>query len=379
MCALKIFTNEDICAATEERQRFGHLGTRDSQTPGAFFDYPGKTAALVEAAHTLAADLRSENSGVHPLSIQISQRVPSKDQLLVGHSETYLSSLEATSVEALRRAKAGECYFMDFGEDADVSPGTYQAALRSVGTAFDAIDHVMNSPGSTAFALVWPPGHHAEPSAAMGFCYLSTAALATLYARDHGARSDQTRSNRVVLIDIDHHCGNGSAAVLAHQNGVLFVDQFYRSEYDERSRRYVDGNYDPTTNSYRGCGREYPYSRNDAFLGVKAHRTTAAPNILPVEFQGFQEARDVESRFNQDVLPKVVSFNPDIVLWSIGLDSAKGDPLGGLGLEPDSYYRLIKTVRATLPGARHCGILEGGYHLTISPACLRQALLALHE
>jgi acetoin utilization deacetylase AcuC-like enzyme len=237
----------------------------------------------------------------------------------------------------------------------------------------------MAHPTTTAFALVWPPGHHAEPTLAMGFCYLSTAALAALYARDHATRADSNRPNRVVLIDIDHHSGNGSAAILANQSEILFVDQLYRSPYDETLKRYTDGDYDSATDSYIGSGREFPYTKEDTTLGATPHPTVAAPNIVSVVFEGPHKAQQIETRFSSEVIPRVLAFKPDIVLWSLGVDSAKGDPLGGLGLEPDSYYRIIKSVRTVLPEARQCGVLEGGYDLTIGPKCLKPALIALHE
>ena len=266
MCALKILTNEDLCAPTDEDKRFGHLGTRDSIDPSVFYDYPGKTSALVKAAHDLAEEIRRGNMLLAPLPIEISRRLPTQKQLLWGHPQSYLTALEAASREARARAESGLDTIHSFGFHADVSAGTYHAALRSVGTAFDAVDHVMAHPTTTAFALVWPPGHHAEPTLAMGFCYLSTAALAALYARDHATRADSNRPNRVVLIDIDHHSGNGSAAILANQPEILFVDQLYRSPYDETLKRYTDGDYDSATDSYIGSGREFTYTKEDTTL-----------------------------------------------------------------------------------------------------------------
>jgi acetoin utilization deacetylase AcuC-like enzyme len=84
-------------------------------------------------------------------------------------------------------------------------------------------------------------------------------------------------------------------------------------------------------------------------------------------------------RFIGQVLPVMKNFGPDIVLWSVGLDSAMGDPLGGLGNLPSSFYTMLRGVRMAFPNARHAGILEGGYDELRWYTCLPPTLLALHD
>jgi acetoin utilization deacetylase AcuC-like enzyme len=213
----------------------------------------------------------------------------------------------------------------------------------------------------------------------MGFCYLSTAALAAIYARDHSPRATTNRTSRVALIDIDHHRGNGSAAVLTNQPDILLIDQVYRSPYDDTARRYTDGIFDPSTGLYAGAGKESPYTRDDTSIGARAHPVIQAQNILHVEHEGFQSADTLITKFADHALPRLIDFQPDLVIWSVGLDSAVGDPLGGLGMTPDAFYTLIKGCRLALPNARHCGILEGGYEPVISAPCLRTTLLGFSE
>jgi acetoin utilization deacetylase AcuC-like enzyme len=213
----------------------------------------------------------------------------------------------------------------------------------------------------------------------MGFCYLSTAALAALHARDRSTKADPARKNRVALIDIDHHRGNGSSAVLANQPDILFIDQVYRSTYDEQKKRYTDGSYNEVEDRYSGSGKEYPYTRDDSSIGAHAHPVVDAPNILRLEHEGFQSANALIDRFVQEALPRLRTFQPDLIIWSVGLDSAVGDPLGGLGMNPDTFYTFIKGLRLALPNARHCGILEGGYDPVISAPCLRTTLLGFYE
>jgi acetoin utilization deacetylase AcuC-like enzyme len=226
---------------------------------------------------------------------------------------------------------------------------------------------------------VWPPGHHAERDLAMGFCYLSNAALAALYARDHKVQLRPGQPNRVVVIDIDHHRGNGTADVLAHQPDTLLIDVSYRSPYDESRQRFTDGQYDAVQDRYLNSGNEYPYSRPDKDWGFEAHPMKLGPNIVSIEFEGEQTPQAIMERFLGEVIPQVLEFSPDLILWSVGLDSAMGDPLGGLGNLPSSFYTMIRGLRIAFPNARHGGLLEGGYDELRWFTCLPPALMALHE
>jgi acetoin utilization deacetylase AcuC-like enzyme len=375
---LVIFNN----GSTFDRERahflMGHLGTRDRDNPANRFDFPGKASKLLQAANELreyvATSHESTVPGRHrdelplkPLTILGSSRYAEESELIKIHPTEYLEDLKKTAEESRGRVARGADPYIHFGKEADVTPGTYDAARHSVGTAFDAIDVALQSEGTTTFALVWPPGHHAEPDQAMGFCYLSTAALAAAYARDHQVQVRPGHPNRVVVIDIDHHRGNGTAKSIMGKEDLFLVDMVYRSPYDEVNHRYLDG------------AREYPYTRDDASLGIMRHPVYAAPNIFPLEFEGFQSSATVLDAFVSKVLPFVRSIQPDVVLWSLGLDAARGDPLGGLGLVPSAYYTMIKGMRLAFPHARHCGVLEGGYDQRLSGRCLKPSLMALHD
>lgn len=375
---LNIFTNDDIWSDTEDNRRYGHLGTCDRENPSIQYDKPGKTFPLLSVAHELIT-ITHRDGHTPRITLTTSHRVPNQDLLLKGHTQTYLEQLKAASITARDRVDRGENALAPFGKEADVSPGTYTAALRSVGAALDTVDNVFANPHTTAFALVWPPGHHAEPSQAMGFCYLATAALAAIYGRDRSMDGTTKRKNRVALIDIDHHRGNGSAAVLASQPDILFIDQMYRSPYDETAKRYTDGTYDHASKRYLGAGKEYPYTRDDTYIGAQAHPVIHAPNILQLEHEGFQSADALITEFVDNALPRLIEFQPDLIIWSVGLDSAVDDPLGGLGMTPEAFYTVIKGVRLALPTVRHCGILEGGYDPVVSAPCLRTTLLGFSD
>lgn len=370
---LVIFNNGTTFDRERAHSPFAHLGTRDRDNPANRYDFPGKANGLLEAAMELrdyvAKPISQERHGppLKPITILGSARFADESQLLKVHTPEYLEALKVATKTSRDLAANGEDPYVHFGKEADVTPGTYEAARHAVGTAFDAIDVALQREETSAFALVWPPGHHAEPDQAMGFCYLSTAALAASYARDHAVRVRPGHPNKVVIIDIDHHRANGTAKSIAGREGLSLVDVTYRSPYDEVKRRYLDD------------AREYPYTQDDLSLGISRHPVCSAPNVFSLEFVGFQRATTIVDTFVSDALPFVRSAKPDVVLWSLGLDAAQGDPLGGLGLLPSAYYTLIKGMRLAFPEARHCGVLEGGYDQRLGGRCLKPSLMAFHD
>jgi acetoin utilization deacetylase AcuC-like enzyme len=379
---LTIVTNESCFNSSASSSGDRHLGTRDRFDASIQYDYPGKAIGCLKAAKMLQSRTGPEASStlygpvvdgngqaVEPINLICSSRMPD------------LNNLSKCVARSKALADAGEDPFVsDFGKEADVTPGTLDAARLAVGAAYEAVDIMLRSTkGDTAFGLVWPPGHHAERDLAMGFCYLSNAALAALYARDHQVQVRPGHRNRVVVIDIDHHRGNGTADVLANQADTLVVDVSYCSPYDEIRQRFTDGHYDPLQDRYLQSGNEYPYSRPDKDWGFEAHSMATGPNIVSIEFEGEQMPDTIIKRFIGEVLPVLRDFNPDLVLWSVGLDSAMGDPIGGLGNLPSSFYTLLRGLRLALPGARHGGFLEGGYDKLRWFTCLPPALMALHE
>ena len=392
--SLTIITNERCFHSDANPSVDRHLGTRDRFDVSVQYDYPGKASGCLQAARmlqsrTLPASMSTilgplvdgNGKALAPIEFVSTNRMPDLKDLEIGHDAQYLGNLAACVARSKACSVAGKDPFVsDFGKEADVTPGTLDAARLAVGAAYDTIDTLLNVPnGDTAFGLVWPPGHHAERELAMGFCYLSNIALATLYARDHRVELRPGQRNRIVVIDIDHHRGNGTADVLANQVETLLIDVSYCSPYDESRKRFTDGLYDAVQDRYQQAGKEYPYSRPDKDWGLEAHPMATAANILSVEFEGEQTPQAIMERFLNEVLPIVEDFRPDVVLWSVGLDSAMGDPIGGLGNLPSSFYTMIRGLRLAIPDARHGGLLEGGYDELRWFTCLPPTLLALHE
>jgi acetoin utilization deacetylase AcuC-like enzyme len=239
------------------------------------------------------------------------------------HDPAHLARLEA-----LDRAGGGV-----LDPDTGMGPGSLEAALRAAGAAVRATEGAMAGRGS-AFCPVRPPGHHATPGRAMGFCLLNNAAVA---AR---AALDRLGADRVLIVDWDVHHGNGTADAFRSEPRV----------------RYVSLHQSPW---YPGTG-----AAEDVGLGNLFH-VPRAPG-LPRE------------RYTADLLAAVdralEGFAPSLVLVSAGFDALAGDPLGGFTLEPEDFADLTLALRERAGSAALVSVLEGGYDMPrLAEAALRHA------
>ncbi|MBM3544064.1 MAG: histone deacetylase family protein [Alphaproteobacteria bacterium] len=210
--------------------------------------------------------------------------------------------------------------------DTIVSPGSWDAALRAVGASLHAVDQVMAGKADNAFCAVRPPGHHAEPSRAMGFCLFSTVAIAAEHARaKHGA-------SRVAVIDFDVHHGNGTQAAFWTDK-----DLFY------------------------GSTHQMPL-----FPGTGAIDETGAGNIFNAPLKPGDDSAKFREAFETRILPALDAFAPDLILVSAGFDAHLKDPLAQLRLvEADFAWVTEKLLEAAAKhsGGRLVSSLEGGYDL----------------
>ena len=210
--------------------------------------------------------------------------------------------------------------------DTVVSPGSWEAALRATGATIYAVDQVMTGKADNAFCAVRPPGHHAEPSRAMGFCLFNSVAVAALHARaKHGAK-------RVAVVDFDVHHGNGTQAAFWTDK-----DLFY------------------------GSTHQMPL-----FPGTGALDETGVGNICNAPLAPGDDGEDFRAAWESRILPALDAFAPDFLLVSAGFDAHLKDPLAQLRLiEPDFAWVTEKLLEAA---AKHTGgklvsTLEGGYDL----------------
>jgi acetoin utilization deacetylase AcuC-like enzyme len=214
--------------------------------------------------------------------------------------------------------------------DADtvMSPGSGDAALRAVGAIVSAVDAVLGGEARTAFCAVRPPGHHAEPEQAMGFCLFNSVAVGAAYAQAiHGLE-------RVAIVDFDVHHGNGTEAMTVSRPGWLYASTHQYPFY-------------PGTGSARDHG---PYR-----------------NIVNAPLDAGDGSAEFRFAFEERIFPALDAFKPELVMISAGFDAHRRDPLASVNLDEDDFAWATDTLAAV--ARRHAkgrivSILEGGYDLT---------------
>ncbi|HET6425040.1 MAG TPA: histone deacetylase, partial [Planctomycetaceae bacterium] len=212
--------------------------------------------------------------------------------------------------------------------DTVVSPESFDIACHAAGTAMAAVDAVLTGTDSTALVLARPPGHHALPNSAMGFCLFNNVALAA----EHALRVHDL--DRVLIVDWDVHHGNGTQDVFYHREDVTFFSA-------HRSPFYPGTGSVDETGSGRGLGHTFN---------------------LPVRF-GITR-REYLARFEQSLRDAAAKCSPQLVLISAGFDAHQRDPIGSLGLDTEDFgtlTTLLQSIANEYCGGRLVSLLEGGY------------------
>lgn len=218
-----------------------------------------------------------------------------------------------------------------WGTDTYFNAYSHGAALLAAGGVLEVTRRVALGHASAGLALVRPPGHHAEPDSAMGFCLYNNVAVAAAVAlRDWGAK-------RIMVVDWDVHHGNGTQAAFVRDPRVLYVSL----------HRYEGGSFYPGTGGVWEVG--------------EGAGTGSSVNI-PWPRGGMGDA-EYMAAFDAVVMPIGRAFDPDLVLVSAGFDAAEGDPLGGCRVSPSGYAHMTAAL-STLAAGRIVVALEGGYNLS---------------
>jgi acetoin utilization deacetylase AcuC-like enzyme len=215
--------------------------------------------------------------------------------------------------------------------DADtvVSPGSWEAALHAAGGAVSLAERVVAREAPTGFSVHRPPGHHAEPGRAMGFCLFNNVAVAARWALD------RLGLERVMIVDYDVHHGNGTNAVFHRDPRVLFVSIHQSPLYPGTG---------PLSDVGSGGGRGYcvnlpvaPGSGDDMFCGM----------------------------VDGVAVPLARAFEPQLLLVSAGFDAAAEDPLADCRVTAEGFAAMTASLRAVAleVGAPVAAVLEGGYAL----------------
>ncbi|HEU4410155.1 MAG TPA: histone deacetylase [Polyangiaceae bacterium] len=212
--------------------------------------------------------------------------------------------------------------------DTPLSPGSVEAAYRAAGAAMGAVEAVVRGRARAAFALVRPPGHHAEAERAMGFCLFNNAAVAATYARS------ELGCERVLVVDWDVHHGNGTQHIFEHRSDVLV--------FNTHQFPFYPGSGSPT----------------EVGFGEGAGYTVNVP--LP---PGLGDA-DYVAAFRRVLVPVAEAFKPDLVLVSAGFDAHRDDPLGAMNVTDDGFAALcgiVDEIARKHAAGRLALLLEGGY------------------
>ncbi len=254
----------------------------------------------------------------------------SLEALSAVHGEDYLSGLQA----AIDELPPGSRRSLE--ADTVVCSRSWEVARLAAGAAVDAVDQVLASDQAAteitarrAAVLARPPGHHARPAAAMGFCLLNHVAVA---AR-HAVATHQL--DRVLIIDFDVHHGNGTQEIF-YEDGQIAYLSLHRSPF------------------YPGTGAAAETGRG-AGLGTTWNEPIAFGTPVPT----------ILSRYRHAVETMVSRHPPQLILISAGFDAHREDPIGSLELETEDFATLTSVITSAAAAAdgRIVSLLEGGYHL----------------
>lgn len=261
------------------------------------------------------------------------RRIPARgaeeEELSMCHSPAYVETLKSTAGMKPRDLhRQGGLYNSIY-----ICSSSYACARLAAGSAFNAVQAVLEGQVQNAVAIVRPPGHHAESDMACGFCFFNSVALAARFAQRLAGRP-----MRVMILDWDVHHGNGTQHMFEEDPSVLYVSL----------HRYDHGSFFPSSEDAdadrvgRGPGR-----------GFTLNVPWNGPRMGDPEYL---------AAFHRLVLPVAYQFDPELVLVSAGFDAARGDPLGGCLVSPECYAHMTHLLLG-LAGGRVVLVLEGGYNL----------------
>ncbi len=253
-------------------------------------------------------------------------REATREELLRVHDGKYLDQ-----IEAFERKGGGP-----IEADTWINAGSQRAALLAAGSAVSAVGQVIKGPDRKAFCLVRPPGHHARPAHAMGFCVYGNVAVAA------AAALAEFKLERVLIVDFDVHHGNGTQDIFYEDGRVGFLS-IHRYPF------YPGTGAVSETGTRKGLG----FTRN-----------------VPIAYG--TPRRDYHAAFKTALEAMADKIRPELVIISAGFDAHAEDPVGDLGLEVEDFVTLTRAVldvAETHAAGRVVSVLEGGYNVSILAAC----------
>jgi len=258
----------------------------------------------------------------------------------LAHDRMHVAALRGLELEVAEQIQAGGPAHVNIDADTSMNAHTWEAALRAAGAVLAATDAVIGGEMENAFCSVRPPGHHACRDHAMGFCFLNNVAIAARYALErHGLK-------RVAVVDFDVHHGNGTEDILAGDERVLMVGIFQQGLY--------------------------PFSGE----------TPRGANMANLPLPAYTRGAKVRELIEQEWMPRLEAFRPEMIFISAGFDAHRDDDLGQLGLVEQDYAWITSRLREVArrhSGGRIVSSLEGGYHLGALARSVEAHLRALAD
>ena len=263
-------------------------------------------------------------------------RPASAQEVLLVHSKQYYEHIRDMPVT----------HQVALDPDTIFGPGSLDAALSAAGAVVQAVDDINGRLYDRAFCLIRPPGHHALPQRAMGFCILNNIAIGAAYA------TRMCGFERAAIVDLDVHHGNGTQEIFYDSGDVLYCSVHQWPFY-------------PGLGSPREMGR-----------GPGEGRTVNVP--LPAGSGEDEYLQAVTDR----ILPEIRAHKPSIIFISAGFDTHREDPIGGMNLATDSFRsltQLVTGVATEMCEGRIISALEGGYNTSALAASITAHIQALLE
>ncbi len=268
--------------------------------------------------------------------VYVEPRMATHEEIALNHDMTYINFVAETKGKVQRR----------LDPDTVTSPKSYEAACMAVGGFLELCDALYAGKVDSGFALVRPPGHHAERAKAMGFCIFNNIAVGARYlVKKQGLE-------KVMIVDWDLHHGNGTQHSFYDDPRILYAS----------THQYP---YYPGTGWYDeiGSGKGKGYTIN-----------------VPLSY-GMGDA-DYVHVFEEIILPVAAKWKPEIILVSAGFDTHRNDPLGGMRVTESGFAKMTKLLMEaakTSCGGRILFVLEGGYDLPGLTNSTKAVILELRE
>jgi len=297
----------------------------------------GEHPEVPERLTVISNTLKSGHLG-RELTI-IPPRPAKRSEILAFHQESWLFRFEEAVLTG--SSQIGH-------PDNQICYESYDTAVLSAGAALTAIDQLEKQSGQTVFCLNRPPGHHAEPAQAHGFCFFNNSVIAARYWQEHHGRQ------RIAIIDFDAHHGNG-------------IQTAFENEPDSL---YISIHEDPSC-SYPGTG----WASEQGFGPGKG-------TIFNIPLStGAGDSELIEAMDNQ-AYPALKHFSPDAIIIAAGFDGHKQDDMSGLNYSTNLFGQIghrLASWANQLCNSRLISVLEGGYHLPTLGQSVEAYLAALAE